>query len=118
VIDSHGTIVDAAHGHTEGAVTRTEPAPPAAGAEPLSDPSSSVHVVPDCETLIVCPAIVSVPIRPVADPAFELMPTPTVWLPVPEVGANTAQGALLDAVQEQFEPFVVIPTVPVAPPEP
>ena len=53
MIDSHGALLALDHAHTDGAVTRTDPDPPADGADPVSDPSSNVHVVPACEMLIV-----------------------------------------------------------------
>jgi hypothetical protein len=118
VIASHGAPLVADHGHAPGAVTRTEPDPPTAGAEPVSDPSSNVHVVPACETLIVWPATVRAAVRPVVDAALDEMVTPSVAFPLPVVGARTAHGALLDALHEQFAPFAEMPIVPVPPPDP
>ena len=56
--------------------------------------------------------------RPVVDAALDEIVTPSVALPLPVVGARTAQGALLDALQEQFAPFAEMPIVPVPPPDP
>src|SRR3954469_18095355 len=117
-IDSHGAPLVAVHPQSGGAVTRTLPAPPAAGADPLSDPSSNVQGVPDWAMLIVWLPTVSVPVRPVADAAFEVIVTPMVPLPVPDVGDKLAHGMLLDALHEQFAPLAVTaiePTPPFAP---
>src|SRR5262249_19521785 len=74
-------------------------------------------VVPACEMLMVCPAMVIVPVRPVAEAALGEIVTPIVALPLPVVGASAAHGALLDAVHEQFEPFAETAIVPVPLPD-
>ena len=56
--------------------------------------------------------------RGVIDPAFEVALTFTVPFPVPDVGPMSAHAAPLDAVHEQFDPFVEIPIVPLPPPTP
>jgi hypothetical protein len=114
-IESHGALLAADHAQTDGAVTRTVPAPPTAGADPVSDPSSKVQVVPDSATLMVWLPTVNVPVRPVAAAAFEMMVTPIVALPVPDVGDSMAHGTLLDAVHEQFAPLAAMPIDPVPP---
>ncbi len=58
MIESHDALLDADHEHTDGAVTLTDPEPPAAGAEPVPDPSSKVQAVPDCERLMPWPPTV------------------------------------------------------------
>lgn len=45
--------------------------------------------------------------RATAEPAFDCIVTPTVPLPVPDVVFSDAHGTPLEAVHEQFEPFVV-----------
>jgi len=115
MIESHGALLDEDHWHTDGAVTRTDPDPPAAGADPVSDPSSNVHAVPDWVMLMVWPATVNVPVRPVTDAALDVTVTPIVPLPLPEVADNPAHGTLLAAVHAQFAPLAVMPIDPVAP---
>ena len=115
MIESHGALLDEDHWHTDGAVTRTDPDPPAAGADPVSDPSSNVHAVPDWVMLMVWPATVNVPVLPVSDAALDVTLTPIVPLPLPDVADSVAHGTLLEAVHAQFAPLAVMPIDPVAP---
>src|SRR5215471_10100291 len=72
--------------------------------------------MPSCDRPTVWPAIVSCVERLVGDPLFDPMPTTIVPLPVPNPGLTLAHVSPLEAVHEQFEPFIVMPIVP-APPE-
>src|SRR4051812_48081662 len=118
MIDSQGASLEADQPQTDGAVTRTDPDPPTAGADPVSDPSSNAQAVPDCDTLIPWPPIVNAPVRPVVDAAFDVMVTPIVPLPLPDVAESAAQGTPLDAVHAQLAPLAMIPSAPVPPADP
>ena len=104
--------------HALAAITPAAPAPPLDGTDPFNDRSVKLHVVPPCEIPIDCPAIVSVPDRPLIDPAFEAAVIPTDPFPVPDDGDTDAQGTPLDAVHEQFAPFAMIATLPAPPATP
>ena len=75
-----------------------------------------MQVVPDWVILIVWPPTVSVVARGVTELALDAMVTPTVPLPLPEVGDTVAQPALLEADQVQLAPLAVMPMVPAPPP--
>ena len=51
------------------------------------------------------------------DAALDEAVTATAPLPVPDAGPTSAHGASLDAVQEQFGPFIVMPIDPTPPPD-
>ena len=91
------------------------PDPPDAGTEPVADCRVNVHAVPDSWTPIDCPLMVNEATRLVTDPALDRTVTPIVPLPVPDAGMIVAHAESLDALQEQFDPFVVTPIKPVPP---
>jgi hypothetical protein len=90
-----------------GAVIAVDPVPPPAATEALSGDSEYVQATPAWFTVNVWPPIVSVPCRPWL-PLFAEAENDTVPLPVPLEPAVTVNqlGALLAAVQEQFEDVV------------
>ena len=118
MIVNHAALLTDDHAQAGAAVTRTDPDPPEAGADPVAEPSSNAHVVPACEILTVWPATFSVPARPAADVAFDEMLTPIAPFPVPVLAVSVAHGTSLVADHAQFDPFAVMPIVPVAPPDP
>jgi hypothetical protein len=118
VIVIHDALLDDVQPQTPGAMTRTDPDPPEAGAEPDDESSEKLHVVPACERSTVWPAIVSAPDREPVDAAFDEIVTPIAPLPVPDGGVTDAHETSLDAVHEQLGPLVVTPIVPVVPPDP
>src|SRR5262245_53034794 len=68
--------------------------------------------MPSCETPTVWPAIARSVERLAGDPLFDPMPTTIVPFPVPNGGLTLAHVSALEAVHEQFEPFIVMPIVP------
>jgi hypothetical protein len=118
VIVSHEALLDELHPQADGAITRTDAEPPAAGADPDDDSSAKVQVVPACDSATDWPAIASSPVRVTVDAALVETETESVRLPVPEAGDTVAHVTLLEAVHEQFGPFAVMPMVPVAAPVP
>lgn len=62
----HGTLLTALHEQPLVVVTLTVLAPPDAATFCDVGDSTTVHVVPLCETVTACPATVSVPVRAVA----------------------------------------------------
>jgi hypothetical protein len=72
VIDTHGALLVAVHGHCAVVETATSgPAPPVAGAANVAGAIATTHAAlwtAACVTVNVCPATVNVPVR--CPPAF------------------------------------------------
>src|SRR5258706_527691 len=117
VICIHPTLLTAVQLQPVGAVTLTLPDPPLGPKEPDVADSEDVQETPDSVTVNVCPAIVSVPVSPLAL-LLELTENETVPLPVPDAPDVTdTKPELLTAVQPQPDGAVTF-TLPVPPPEP
>jgi len=117
VICIHPTLLTAVQLQPAGAVTLTLPDPPFGPKEPDVADSEDVQETPDSVTVNVCPAIVSVPVSPLAL-LLELTENETVPLPVPDApGVTDTQPTLLAAFQAQPEGAVTF-TMPEPPLEP
>ena len=114
VIDNHGALLLALHAQPAPLVTVMLPVPPCAGT--LADVGSIVDVQPlPCDTVTVCPAMVSMAER--GPPGVAAAVNCTVPLPAPLAPAvMDSQGALLLALQAQSAPVVtlMLPLPPVA----
>jgi hypothetical protein len=62
-----GALVTAVHEHPAGEVTVVDPPPPEAATAALVGDSDAEQVMPDCVTVNVRPAIVTLPMRSVGD---------------------------------------------------
>ena len=113
----HPALLAAVQLQPAGAVTLTLPDPPPGPKEPDVADSEDVQGAPGSATVNVCPAIVSVPLIPLAL-LLELAENETVPLPVPDAPDVTdTQPALLAAFQAQPEGAVTF-TMPEPPLEP
>jgi hypothetical protein len=117
VIVSHEALLVAVHAQPAGAVTATGvPAPPAAPAVWLLDAIENAQL-PACDTVNVCPAMESVPLR--AAPVLAAIVKLTVPLPLPLVPAViVSHVALLVAVHAQPEGADTATGVPAPPAAP
>lgn len=96
-VESHVSLEAAVHAHPCGAVTLTDPLPPFAGTDPAEAEREYEHPTPDCVTVNVRPAMVSVPVRENAD-VFAAAVNDTEPLPLPDAGEAVIQLSLLAAV--------------------
>jgi hypothetical protein len=104
VIAIHGTRLDAFHEQPPAVETDTDPVPPDEGTDWLSGAIENVQPCP-CDTVNVCPAMASVPLR--EGPVVAAAVNPTLPLPAPVAPlVMLSHGALLDAVQAQPGPAV------------
>ena len=67
---------------------------------------------------MLCPAIVRLVERDVADDALDVTVTLTLALPVPELGVTVAHVEALEVVHEQFDPLAMMPIDPEPPVDP
>ena len=81
VIVSHVALFVAVHVQPVAAVTATEPLPPAATMFCVAGDRATVHETPDCVTVTVCPATVTVALREDVD---VLAAAVTVTVPLPD----------------------------------
>ena len=99
VIEIHDTLLFALQPQPDGAVTATDPEPPDEATDCESGEIANAHPLP-CETVTVCPAMVSVPERAGPSAAATLRVTvPAPLPPLPE--AIVIHDALLEALQPQ-----------------
>src|SRR4030095_13029941 len=89
VIEIHGTLLDALQPQPPGAVTDTEPLPPAGATDCVSAESANEPPSP-CVMVTVCPAIVSVPER--EGPVVGATATDMLPLPLPDAELSVSQG--------------------------
>lgn len=108
------TLLAAVQLQPDPAVTVVLPVPPLDAALCDVDERLKLHAAAACDTVYVCPAIVSVPVRGLVD-VFAAMLKLTAPLPVPLAPPVTViQPALLVADQPQLEPAVTV-VLPVPP---
>jgi hypothetical protein len=112
---SQSTLAVAVHAHAGAeAVTITLPVPPPDGADSVAGAIENVHGGGGgaaCDTVKICPAIVSVPVR--GAPGFASTLNPTAPLPVPEAPlATVIDAALVVAVHAHVGADAVTRTDP------
>jgi hypothetical protein len=117
VIVNHVSLLDAVHAQPFGPPTLVDPDPPAADTDWLPGDNVKVHDAAACDTLYVCPAIVTVPARGVVL-GFAAMLNVVDPLPDPlEPPVSVIHDALLVEVHAQ-PVSVVTAAEPVAAPAP
>ena len=114
MIVSHVALLVAVHAQPVAAVTVTLPLPPAATMFCVAGDSAIVHETPDCVTVTVCPATVTVALR---DDVVVLAAAVTVTVPLPDPlpPARDRQPRRAARRRPRAARRAVTPTVPLPP---